>query len=131
MREWSGKRYWLVGASEGLGKALAERLSRCGAEVIVSARSEEKLKAVVAELPGRASYVTVDIADSDSVAAAVEQVGEIDGVVFLAGLATLLKAQDWDTDKVEQMFDVNLTGCCACDWPRDQVRWWNVTTVTS
>jgi hypothetical protein len=57
MREWSGKRYWLVGASEGLGKALAQRLSRCGAEVIVSARSEEKLKAVVAELPGRASYV--------------------------------------------------------------------------
>jgi short-subunit dehydrogenase len=54
MREWSGKRYWLVGASEGLGKALAQKLSRSGAEVIVSARNEEKLKAVVAELPGRA-----------------------------------------------------------------------------
>jgi NADP-dependent 3-hydroxy acid dehydrogenase YdfG len=53
---------------------------------------------------------TVDIADSDSVAAAVAEVGEIDGVVFLAGLATLLKAQDWDTERVEQMFDVNLTG---------------------
>jgi NADP-dependent 3-hydroxy acid dehydrogenase YdfG len=42
---------------------------------------------------------TVDIADSDSVAAAVAEVGEIDGVVFLAGLATLLKAQDWDTER--------------------------------
>jgi len=31
-------------------------------------------------------------------------------VVFLAGLATLMKAQDWDAAKVEQMFDVNLTG---------------------
>jgi short-subunit dehydrogenase len=110
MREWSGKRYWLVGASEGLGRALARKLSRAGAEVIVSARSEDKLKEVVADLPGRARYVTVDIADSDSVAAAVQEIGEIDGVVFLAGLATLLKAQDWDTERVEQMFDVNLTG---------------------
>lgn len=110
MREWIGKRYWLVGASEGLGRALAHKLSRAGAEVIVSARSEERLKALVDELPGRARYVTMDIADSASVTAAVEEVGEIDGLVFLAGLATLLKAQDWDTDRVEQMFDVNLTG---------------------
>jgi hypothetical protein len=29
----------------------------------------------------------------------VAEVGEIDGVVFLAGLATLLKAQDWDTEQ--------------------------------
>ena len=110
MREWSGKKYWLVGASEGRGRALAQQLSRAGAEVIVSARAEDKLKEVVADLPGRARYVTVDISDSDSLATAVEEVGEIDGLVFLAGLATLLKAQDWDTDKVEQMFDVNLTG---------------------
>jgi NADP-dependent 3-hydroxy acid dehydrogenase YdfG len=64
--------------------------------------------------------VPVDISDSDSVAAAVAEVGEIDGVVFLAGLATLLKAQDWDTERVEQMFDVNLTGRGAGDRARDQ-----------
>ncbi len=110
MREWSGKRYWLVGASEGLGRALAHKLSRSGAEVIVSARSEERLQELVAELPGRASYVPIDISDSDSVTSAVQEIGHIDGVVFLAGLATLLKAQNWDTDRVEQMFDVNLTG---------------------
>ena len=63
--------------------------------------------------------MTVDISDSESVAAAVEEVGEIDGLVFLAGLATLLKAQDWDTDRVEQMFDVNLTGGRAGHRPGD------------
>ena len=110
MRDWSGKRYWLVGASEGLGRALAHVLSRAGVEVIVSARSEERLQDLVAELPGRASYVPMDIADSASVAAAVAEVGEIDGLVFLAGLATLIRTQDWDPDRVEQMFDVNLTG---------------------
>ena len=49
MREWSGKRYWLIGASEGLGAALAETLSRAGAEVILSARSEDKLQTLAGE----------------------------------------------------------------------------------
>lgn len=110
MREWTGKRYWLVGASEGLGRALAHKLSRAGAEVIVSARTMDRLSDLVEELPGRARAVTMDVADADSVARAVDEVGEIDGVVFLAGLATLIRTQDWNTDKVEQMFDVNLTG---------------------
>ena len=46
---WSGKRYWLVGASEGLGRALAHRLSAQGAELIVSARSESRLNDLVTE----------------------------------------------------------------------------------
>jgi short-subunit dehydrogenase len=110
MREWSGKRYWLVGASEGLGRALAHLMSRAGVELIVSARSEERLQELVAELPGRASYVPIDIADRDSVIAAAKEVGEIDGMVFLAGLGTLIRTQDWDAERVEQLFDVNLLG---------------------
>lgn len=110
MREWSGKRYWLVGASEGLGRSLAQTLSRAGVEVILSARSADRLQALVEELPGTARAVPMDIADRASVEAAAAEVGEIDGVVFLAGLATLIKATEWDADKVEQMFDVNLTG---------------------
>jgi len=50
MREFRGKRYWLVGASEGLGRALAERLSAAGAEVILSARSADRLAEVAATL---------------------------------------------------------------------------------
>ena len=52
MRSLSGKRYWLVGASEGLGAALAQRMSAAGAYVILSARSEARLKAVASELSG-------------------------------------------------------------------------------
>jgi short-subunit dehydrogenase len=110
MRNWSGKRYWLVGASEGLGRALAQRLSRAGVELVLSARSEDRLRELVAELPGPATAVPVDIADRASVEAAARAAGELDGVVFLAGIATLIKAQDWDPDRIEQMFDVNLTG---------------------
>jgi NADP-dependent 3-hydroxy acid dehydrogenase YdfG len=111
MTGWAGKRYWLVGASEGLGQALAQVMSRAGVEVIVSARNAERLAQVVAELPGPARAVPVDVASDDSVAAATAEVGQIDGVVFLAGLYWPTRAQDWDAARVTQMCDVNLTGC--------------------
>ena len=111
MRDWQGKRYWLVGASEGLGLALARQISTAGAEVILSARSEASLAKAAASMPGRASHVAMDVADPASVKAAAETVGEIDGLVFLAGVYWPMKAQDWDAEKVEAMCDVNFTGC--------------------
>ncbi|MEL6464180.1 MAG: SDR family NAD(P)-dependent oxidoreductase [Pseudomonadota bacterium] len=106
----NGKRYWLVGASDGLGRALAHCLSRSGVEVVVSARSEDKLKELVAELPGKASYQTVDIADTDSVRAAAQAVGEIDGLVLLAGVYWPFSAREWDADQAIAMADINFTG---------------------
>ncbi len=110
MQNWQGKRYWLVGASEGLGRAVAHVMSRAGAEVIVSARSEDRLKELVDELPGTASFVTVDVADMDSVKQAAAQVGQIDGVVYLAGVYWPMKAQEWDNDKADMMAQVNYLG---------------------
>ena len=110
MREWAGKRYWLIGASEGLGRAVAETMSRAGVEVIVSARSEERLQELVAELPGRASYVPIDVSDHASVDAAAKEVGDIDGVVYLAGVYWPQPATQWNADEVNAMFDINLVG---------------------
>lgn len=114
MRELTGKRYWLVGASEGLGRALAEHLSRMGVELILSARSEERLQALATSLPGKATAVPVDISDTASVRAAAAAAGQIDGLVFLAGVYWPLKATEWDADKVEAMCDVNFTGAARC-----------------
>lgn len=110
MRDWRNKRYWLIGASDGLGEALAHKLSRAGAEVIVSARSEDKLQAIVETLPGRASYQTIDVSDNDSVIEAASAVGEVDGVVFLAGVYWPFGAKEWDADQANAMADVNFTG---------------------
>ncbi len=110
MRQWQGKRYWLVGASEGLGRSVAIQLSKLGVEVILSARSEDRLTALAAELPGKSQVVPVDISDMASVKAAAAQVGEIDGVVFLAGVYWPQSAQNWNPDEVEMMCDVNFTG---------------------
>lgn len=111
MREFRGKRYWLVGASEGLGRALAERLSAAGAEVILSARSADRLAEVAATLPGPSMTLPVDVADTASVRKAADAAGQIDGVVFLAGLYWPMAAQGWNADQVETMCDVNFTGC--------------------
>lgn len=110
MMDWQGKRYWLIGASDGLGAALARKLSAAGVEVIVSARSEDKLRALADDLPGRAHAVPVDVSDLDSVARAAEQVGRIDGMVYTAGVYWPFAAQDWNAEQAEAMGDVNFTG---------------------
>lgn len=111
MRDWLGKRYWIVGASEGLGRALAHQLSRVGVELVLSARNGNRLAELADALPGRAHPVACDVADRGSVERAAGQAGEIDGLVYLAGLYWPLRATQWDADRVEAMCDVNFTGC--------------------
>ena len=110
MRQWQGKRYWLIGASEGLGREVALALSRAGAEVIVSARNIDRLDALVAALPGRGRALAVDVSDTPSVQAAAADIGPMDGMVYLAGVYWPMRAQDWDQTRAEQMLDINLTG---------------------
>ncbi|MDU8910683.1 SDR family NAD(P)-dependent oxidoreductase [Aestuariicoccus sp. MJ-SS9] len=110
MREWAGKRYWLVGASEGLGEALAHRLSASGVRLILSARSRDKLEALSAALPGPSEVQPVDLADADSLARAAEAIGDIDGVVQMAGVYWPFGAQGWNAEQANMMADVNFTG---------------------
>ena len=111
MKNFQSRRYWLVGASDGLGAALAHKLSRAGAEVIVSARSEDKLAALVAGLPGRASYQVVDVADNDSVKQAAEAIGDVDGVVYLAGVYWPFSAREWNADQATAMAEIGRASC--------------------
>lgn len=111
MRDFRGKRYWLIGASDGLGAALARKLSAAGAHLVLSARSEDKLRDLAAGLSGRADVVPCDVSDRAAVEAAAQAAGDIDGMVFLAGVYWPQRAQDWDAAQVEAMCDVNFTGC--------------------
>jgi NADP-dependent 3-hydroxy acid dehydrogenase YdfG len=111
MKDWAGKRYWLVGASEGLGLALAQMMSRAGVDLILSARNPDRLAEAVATLPGPARALPVDVGDTASVTAAAATLGRIDGVVFLAGVYWPTPAQNWDAEQVEAMCNINFTGC--------------------
>jgi short-subunit dehydrogenase len=107
---FAGKTYWLVGASEGLGRSLALKLADAGARLCLSARSEDRLQALAEEIGGETVIAPLDARDSESVAAAFETLPKIDGVIYNAGVYEPTSAQEWDSDTVEAMCDVNFTG---------------------
>ena len=105
-----GKTYWIVGASEGLGRSLALELDGQGVNLVISARSEDRLNELADELVLPARICPIDVSDSADVAEAVETVGQIDGVIFAAALYEPMKAQGWDADQSELLANVNFLG---------------------
>ncbi len=110
MTKFQGKRYWLIGASAGLGRALAHALAAEGAELVLSARREDELQELADELPTKADVVTLDVSDAGTVDAAMSTIGDFDGVVYLAGVYWPMRSQEWHTDRAEKMADINFTG---------------------
>ena len=110
MKSFKGKRYWLIGASDGLGEALAREMSAEGAELVLSARNGEKLDKIVESLNNNARALCCDVTSQKSVDTAIADVGEIDGVVYLAGVYWPMQAKEWCSADATQMVDVNLTG---------------------
>lgn len=80
---------WITGGSSGIGLELAKRLAAGGAKVVVSARSEERLKAACRDVSGLIP-LPLDVADGAAVRAAVDRIvaehGVPDLVVLNAGL---------------------------------------------
>lgn len=107
--DFAGKTYWLVGASEGLGRALAQQMAQAGAHLILSARNAERLNALAASLP-HARALPLDVTDAATVSAAYTALGEIDGVIYCAGAYEPMPAQDWQRSQAEQMCEVNFMG---------------------
>jgi NADP-dependent 3-hydroxy acid dehydrogenase YdfG len=85
-------------------------MSAAGVHLVLSARSEDKLNALAAQLPGKSDVVPVDVSDADSVRAAADAAGDIDGVVQIAGVYWPFGAKAWDADQATMMADINYTG---------------------
>jgi 3-oxoacyl-[acyl-carrier protein] reductase len=111
----------VTGASQGIGRHTALALAEAGAKVVVAARTEEKLTALVGEITaagGGAFAVKMDVADAEQVKTGFKQVlekfGRLDILVNNAaitrdGLAMRMKADDWDA-----VIRTNLTGAHLC-----------------
>ncbi len=109
MSSFDGKTYWIIGASEGLGRALADALGRQGAHLILSARNADRLDEICVALPN-ARPIPMDVTDLDSVRGAVAKAGPVDGLVYNAGAYDPMRSADWNTEAALAMSDVNYLG---------------------
>lgn len=104
---------WIVGASSGLGAALAKLLDGRVETVAISARSAEDLDAMQASSQTLVAY-PLDVTDADAVARCyreiVDNAGEIDLVVLSAGTWQVVVPPDLDPEVFKRSMEVNFMG---------------------
>lgn len=109
--DWVGKRVWIVGASSGIGAALARRLQQAGARLALTARREEALREVaVADALIAPADVTDAAALHRTCELVQERLGGIDVVVYCAGVYTPMRAWELDLPAVRETLEINLLG---------------------
>ena len=109
----TGKRMLIVGASSGIGAAIARMASEAGARVALSARRAELLEALAAVLPGSVAItgdVRVDGDPARVVAEATEALGGLDTVVYCTGMSPLKHLSEATLADWQSVFETNVVG---------------------
>jgi short-subunit dehydrogenase len=109
--DWQGKRVWLVGASSGIGAALARELAGRGARLALSGRNAGKLEALnIAD----ALLLPCDATDTASLSSAHQSLhtafGGVDMIFYLAGDYVPMRADDFNLEAAEKVIAVNFMG---------------------
>jgi short-subunit dehydrogenase len=104
------KSVWIVGCSSGIGEALAKELHNQGANLILSARSEDKLNAINNKLGCGHQVLPVDAGNSGAMIAAAKEIKNLDSVVFLAAIYSPHSDKPKSIEFVHDMINVNLGG---------------------
>ena len=116
------KKCLVIGASSGIGEALARALAGNGCSVALVARRTDLLKATAANIDriaGRPlAYVyAADVTDYDSAEPLLERIaqdmGGLDLVVYNSGVMPSVAIDEYDIAKDKQMIDVNVIGAMA------------------
>jgi short-subunit dehydrogenase len=120
LTQWAGRSVWLVGASSGIGQAIANQLWERGATVWVSARKAQALHEWVAAHQGddalgqsRAVALPLDATDAEAVMQAAELVRArqpLDLVLYCAGHYQAMRAQQFDLDEMLKHQSINYVG---------------------
>ena len=107
----------VTGASSGIGRACARLLSAQGAGVVLAGRDHDRLASVAAGLPGRATTIAGDLAETGSadllVDRALREFGRLDIVLSNAGLYFGGSFADSDPAAMRQLLDANVFGAFA------------------
>ncbi len=113
--DFTGKRILVTGATSGIGQATALRLSEQGAQVCILARNEEKIRKTMEKMAGEGhQYYVKDFSEPggykeifDSI---VQDGHKIDGMVYCAGVATLVPVSMLNKNTMDETMTTNFYG---------------------
>ncbi|MDX1722975.1 MAG: NAD(P)-dependent oxidoreductase [Pseudomonas sp.] len=123
-----GKTLFITGASRGIGREIALRAARDGANIVIAAKSAEPhaklpgtIHSVAAEVEaagGKALALQLDVRDEVAVKAAMaraaEHFGGIDGLINNAGAIKLVGVEKLEPKRFDLMFQINTRAVMVC-----------------
>jgi NAD(P)-dependent dehydrogenase (short-subunit alcohol dehydrogenase family) len=114
MTSLAGRHVLVVGASSGIGEAIAIASARAGARVAIAARRESRLREVEAAIGDDVTVITADISNSSDAARVVDEAvasgGGIDLLVHSAAIASLVQMNHTSSATWESTFATNVIG---------------------
>ncbi len=116
-----GKRIWLTGASQGIGRAVALELASRGAICALTSRDEKTLNELADEVTkrgGQAHIFPGDVKDLDRMKAIAGEIqsklGAIDILIANAGTHLFTKPEEFNTAEYLSLMDLNFGGMVRC-----------------
>lgn len=110
----NNKRIVITGITGGIAKASTQRLAAQGAEIIVTARSEEKLEQALADLSGNVSGYVMDLQDEESVKTFFSRVGDFDHLVTPAASSMFAPIREMDFTAARELIESKQWGQMLC-----------------
>lgn len=117
-----GKNYIIVGASSGIGRALAENLAKGGNRVAILGRREKLLKEIATSIQGGEPSpilpVQYDANQFEKAKPVFDKIlkqfnQELDGVFYATGVMPTVGENEFNTEKDLEMLNANLLGAVA------------------
>lgn len=104
-----GKTILVTGASSGIGKRIAIRVSEMGANLIVTGRNDERLTETLSQLCANNEHQKIvwDLSETDNVKNFVTNLPELDGIVMDAAIFDTTVARHLKLEKMLVMFKTN------------------------
>ncbi len=103
-----GQTLLLLGASGGIGSALAKKVTAQGAELIIAGRNLRSLQQLAIQLPTKTQCIEADLSEqSGRELLMLALPNQIDGVIFAAGTNDFTLFEQQDPRSIRQLFEVN------------------------
>lgn len=114
IKDWQDKTVWLIGASSGIGRALAQAFAKRGARLLLSARRETALSDLADSLGEYHLALRLDITDEEAVIEVVKRITQqnirVDSIICLAGAYEPGRIDELNSETQAAIINTNING---------------------